>query len=82
MAEKISKVRPDPIVPNLAGVDGYFQIFVRGASPRGPPFTLSREPLRRLAPVAWLASLRSLASFSSALSPIGFYFGNSPFSLR
>ena len=30
---------------------------------RGLPYTLSREPLRRLAPFAWLASLRSLASF-------------------
>src|SRR5436190_11871631 len=35
---------------------------LRGASPLGLPHTLSREPLRRLAPVAWLASLRSLAS--------------------
>src|SRR5262245_48114501 len=35
---------------------------LRGASPLGLPYTLSREPLRRLAPVAWLASLRSLAS--------------------
>src|SRR5262245_6676374 len=35
---------------------------LRGASPLGLPFTLSREPLRRLAPFAWLTSLRSLAS--------------------
>src|SRR5262249_39056725 len=34
----------------------------RGASPLDLPHTLSREPLRRLAPFAWLASLRSLAS--------------------
>src|SRR3954471_20533852 len=34
----------------------------RGASPLGLPYTLSREPLRRLAPFAWLASLRSLAA--------------------
>ena len=38
-------------------------ISLRGASPLGLPHTLSREPLRRLAPFAWLASLRSLASF-------------------
>src|SRR5262245_28950128 len=35
---------------------------LRGASPLGLPDTLSRERLRRLAPFAWLASLRSLAS--------------------
>src|SRR6188472_3335254 len=28
---------------------------LRGASPLGLPYTLSREPLRRLAPFAWLA---------------------------
>src|SRR5690349_393229 len=33
----------------------------RGASPLGLPYTLTRSPLRRLAPFAWLASLRSLA---------------------
>ena len=33
----------------------------RGASPLGLPDTLSRAPLRRRAPFAWLASLRSLA---------------------
>jgi len=38
---------------------------LRGASPLGLPDTLSREPLRRLAPFAWLASLRSLASSSN-----------------
>src|SRR5262249_46382072 len=37
---------------------------IRGASPLGLPHTLSRSPLRRLAPFAWLASQRSLASFS------------------
>src|SRR5262245_64084343 len=36
---------------------------LRGASPLGLPCRVSREPLRRLAPFAWLASLRSLASF-------------------
>src|SRR3954453_785388 len=36
--------------------------YFRGASPLGLPYTLSREPLRRLAPFAWLASVRSLAS--------------------
>ena len=30
---------------------------IRGTSSPGPPYTLSREPLRRLAPFAWLASL-------------------------
>src|SRR5215471_2344308 len=33
----------------------------RGASPLGLPYTRSRPPLRRRAPIAWLASLRSLA---------------------
>src|SRR5207245_2948823 len=37
-------------------------IFIRGASPLELPYTRSRSPLRRLAPIAWLASLRSLAS--------------------
>jgi hypothetical protein len=37
----------------------------RGASPLGLPDTLARSPLRRLAPFAWLASLRSLASRNS-----------------
>src|SRR5215510_10745351 len=36
--------------------------FIRGASPLGLPYTRSRAPLRRRAPFAWLASLRSLAS--------------------
>src|SRR5262245_12684525 len=36
---------------------------LRGAAPLGLPHTRSREPVRRLAPFAWLASLRSLASF-------------------
>src|SRR3954470_18940557 len=42
--------------------------YFRGASPLGLPYTLSREPLRRLAPFAWLGSLRSLASFFCAAS--------------
>ena len=33
-----------------------------GTSSPGPPYTLSRAPLRRRAPFAWLASLRSLAA--------------------
>ena len=41
----------------------------RGASPLGLPNTLSREPLRRLAPFAWLASLRSFAFLGSLGSP-------------
>ena len=36
-------------------------IMIRGASPLGLPYTRSRAPLRRRAPFAWLASLRSLA---------------------
>src|SRR5580765_2421295 len=46
--------------------EGYFEslmaYLLREALPLGLPHTLSREPLRRLAPFAWLASLRSLAS--------------------
>src|SRR3954469_2555936 len=42
--------------------------YFRGGLPLGLPYTLSREPLRRLAPFAWLASLRSLASFFSRLA--------------
>src|SRR5918996_1571240 len=44
-------------------------ILNRGASPLDLPYTLSRSPLRRLAPFAWLASLRSLAS-SQRASPL------------
>src|SRR5688572_18523774 len=40
---------------------------IRGTSSPGPPYTLSREPLRRLAPFAWLASLRSLAPSSRCM---------------
>src|SRR5215471_17285419 len=37
-------------------------VFIRGASPLGLPYTLSRAPLRRRAPFAWLArGARSLA---------------------
>ena len=36
--------------------------FSRRASPLGLPDSLTRSPLRRLAPFAWLPSLRSLAS--------------------
>src|SRR5262249_34306545 len=45
---------------------------IRGASPLGFPDTLSRSPLRRLAPFAWLArDARSLlASTSSALARV------------
>jgi len=32
-----------------------------GASPLGLPYTVARKALRRLAPLRWLASLRSLA---------------------
>ena len=34
---------------------------IRGALPLGLPYSLTRSPLRRLAPFVWLASLRSLA---------------------
>ena len=44
--------------------------FIRGASPLGLPYTLSRSPLRRLAPFASLASLRSLAVRSSNVARI------------
>jgi hypothetical protein len=37
-------------------------LYHRGASPLELPDTLSREPRRRLAPFAWLAPLRALAS--------------------
>jgi hypothetical protein len=40
----------------------YLSVSLRGASPLRTPHTLSREPRRRLAPFAWLASPRSLAS--------------------
>src|SRR5687768_18588155 len=54
---------------------------LRGASPLGLPDSRTRSPLCRLAPCAWLGSLRSLASsickmrwrflfLSSALAPL------------
>ena len=52
-----------------AGSSWRTSCFNRGASPLELPYTLSRSPLRRLAPFAWLASLRSLASFSAAPCP-------------
>src|SRR5262245_39121789 len=42
-------------------------LFIRGALPLGLPYTLSRAPLRRRAPFACLASLRSLAPCSPQL---------------
>src|SRR6185503_18205173 len=36
----------------------------RGASPLGLPYTLSRAPLRRRAPFAWLTRCRSLAPWN------------------
>src|SRR2546428_2548484 len=49
-------------VPDARGTGmAYSSSLVRGASPLGLPDTLSRAPLRRRAPFAWLASLRSLA---------------------
>src|SRR3954465_1765232 len=41
--------------------------FTRGASPLELPRTLSREPLRRLAPFAWLAPLARLCAVQSLL---------------
>jgi colanic acid/amylovoran biosynthesis protein len=35
----------------------------QGTSSPGPPYTLSRAPLRRLTPFAWLTRLRSFVSF-------------------
>ncbi len=52
--------------PSMSGARAFF--FLRGASPLGLPHTLSREPLRRLAPFAWLTSLRSFASFYARLA--------------
>ena len=43
-----------------AGISSH--VVIRGASPLGLPCTLSRSPLRRLAPFAWVASRRSLPS--------------------
>src|SRR5262245_66344577 len=43
-------------------MSGAGSIIIRGASPLGLPYTVSRAPLRRRAPFPWLASLRSLAS--------------------
>jgi len=49
----------------------------RGASPLGLPDTRPRSPLRRLAPVAWLARFASLVSFSAqpclAEAPVQFH---------
>src|SRR4051794_11741267 len=39
--------------------------FTRGASPLELPHTLSREPLRRLAPFAWLAPLAHVCAVQS-----------------
>src|SRR5262249_2351052 len=39
----------------------HFLSLIRGASPLGLPYTVARAPLRRRAPLRWLASLRSLA---------------------
>ena len=41
-------------------------LFNRGTSSPGPPHTLSRAPLRRRAPFAWLARCRSLTLFAGA----------------
>src|SRR6478672_10701542 len=49
-----------PLCSNLSAITTFI-ITPRGLAPRTPN-TLSRSPLRRLAPFAWLASLRSLAS--------------------
>src|SRR5262249_56141228 len=46
----------------------YGAVCVGGASPLGLPYTLSRAPLRRRAPFAWLASLRSLAPLSLSVA--------------
>src|SRR3954454_16119164 len=46
---------PQYIVPAPPVNDRIRIDYPRGASPLGLPYTLSREPLRRLAPFAWLA---------------------------
>src|SRR5262245_24409238 len=78
--QRVNAVRVDAIVIRYQNSGHHL---FRGAVPLGLPHTLSREPLRRLAPFppalklrrdlaeaplgakagAWLASLRSLASF-------------------
>src|SRR5215471_3817831 len=45
---------------------------IRGASPLGLPDCLSRSPLRRLAPIGRLASLRSLAGGGNENRPARF----------
>ena len=45
-------------------VTGWAELILsRGASPLGLPYTLSRAPLRRRAPYAWLTRFRSFASY-------------------
>src|SRR6476620_1909947 len=69
MAEQVSKIRPDPIITNLASIDRDSQIFIRGASPpRTPLHALSRaaSPARsvRVARFAALARVVLRAAFS------------------
>src|SRR5712691_530696 len=50
-------------VPDARGTGmAYYSNLIRGASPLGLPDTRPRAPLRRRAPVAWLARYRSLAT--------------------
>ncbi len=51
-----------PVFPGFTATStlGFFNF--RGALPLGLPYTLSRAPLRRRAPFAWLTRCRSLAS--------------------
>src|SRR5262245_41877231 len=42
---------------------------IRGASPLGLPYTRSRSPLRRLAPIAWLTRCRSFATDPRGFAP-------------
>src|SRR5688572_23208171 len=45
-------------------------VVIRGASPLGLPHTLSRAPLRRRAPFAWLArALHRSVNFSNTIRP-------------
>src|SRR5262245_55426464 len=57
-------------------------IFLRGASPLGLPYTRSRSPLRRLAPIAWLTRSRSLAPRDPTASPLGLPYTRSRSPLR
>src|SRR5215510_419648 len=49
---------------------GTLDLFLRRASPLGLPYTLSRAPLRRRAPFAWLTRYRSFAKVGFPAIPL------------